>query len=224
MENQAQYGNSIYFQTGDNLFVNLFIPSELTWKGKRVVVKQETHYPESDRTIFTVASPEPVLFTFNFRYPGWALPGLEIKINGEAVTALAKPGTFVPVRREWHNGDKIEVKIPMGLRTEALPDDPNKIAIFFGPLVLGGELGAEGLPESLEARDQGKFRKLPDPEVPTLATGHKPVELWLKPVAGQSLAFRTEGVGRPHDVTLVPFYREYHERYTVYWDVLNEPQ
>jgi hypothetical protein len=68
------------------------------------------------------------------------------------------------------------------------------------------------------------FRKVPDPEVPTLATGHKPVELWLKPVAGQSLAFRTEGVGRPHDVTLVPFYQEYRERYTVYWEVLNEPQ
>jgi hypothetical protein len=89
-------------------------------------------------------------------------------------------------------------------------------------LVLGGELGTEGLPESLEARDQGMFRKVPDPEVPTLATGHKPIELWLKPVANQSLTFRTEGVGRPNDVTLVPFYREYHERYTVYWNVLNE--
>ncbi|HXC97992.1 MAG TPA: beta-L-arabinofuranosidase domain-containing protein [Verrucomicrobiae bacterium] len=222
MENQAQYGNSIYFHTGDNLFVNLFIPSELTWKDKHVVVKQETRYPESDRTVFTVASPEPALFTFNFRYPGWALPGLEIKVNGEAVATPARPGIFVPVRREWHNGDKIEVKIPMGLRTEALPDDPNKIAIFYGPLVLGGELGTGGLPESLEARDQGKFRKVPDPEVPALATGRRPVELWLKPVAGQNLAFRTEGVGRPHDVTLVPFYREYHERYTVYWDVLNE--
>lgn len=222
MENHAQYGNSIYFHGGDNLFVNLFIPSELTWKDKRVVVKQETRYPESDRATFTLACPEPVTFTFNLRYPGWALPGLEIKVNGDAVATSAKPGAFVPVRREWHNGDKIEVKIPMGLRTEGLPDDPNKIAIFFGPLVLGGELGSGGLPESLEARDQRKFRKVPDPEVPALATGHKPVALWLKPVAGQSLAFRTEGVGRPRDVTLVPFYREYHERYTVYWDVLKE--
>jgi hypothetical protein len=114
------------------------------------------------------------------------------------------------------------VKIPMGLRTETLPGDPNKIAIFFGPLVLGGELGTGGLPESLEARDNGRFRTVPDPEVPGLATGDKPVELWLKPVSGQSLNFRTEGVGRPHDVTLVPFYREYSERYTVYWNLLND--
>jgi hypothetical protein len=41
-------------------------------------------------------------------------------------------------------------------------------------------------------------------------------------VSGQSLTFRTEGVGRPHDVTLVPFYREYAERYTVYWNLLND--
>jgi DUF1680 family protein len=222
MENHAQYGNSIYFHGGDNLFVNLFIPSELTWKEKHIVMRQETRYPESDGVTFTLACPQPVQFTLNLRYPGWALPGLEIRINSEAVATSAKPGSFVLLRRLWNNGDKIEVKIPMGLRTETLADDPSKIAIFFGPLVLGGELGTEGLPESLEARDQGMFRKVPDPEVPTLATGHKPIELWLKPVANQSLTFRTEGVGRPNDVTLVPFYREYHERYTVYWNVLNE--
>lgn len=222
MENHTQYGNSIYFHGGDNLFVNLFIPSELTWKDKHVTLQQETRYPESDRTTFTLNCQEPVLFTFNLRYPGWALPGLEIKVNGHAVTAATRAGTFVPVRRWWHNGDKIEARIPMGLRTEALPDDTNKMAIFFGPVVLGGELGTEGMPKSQEARDQGKFRKIPDPIVPSLEIGHKPVELWVKRVPGQSLNFRTDGVGRPDDVTLVPFYREYHERYTVYWNVLNE--
>jgi len=110
----------------------------------------------------------------------------------------------------------------MGLRTETLPDDPHKIAIFYGPLVLGGELGTEGLPPSLEARENGRFRKVPDPEVPGLATGGQPIALWLKPVPGQSLTFRTVGVGRPRDVTLVPFYREYSERYTVYWNLVNE--
>jgi uncharacterized protein len=219
MENHAQYGNSIYFHSDDNLFVNLFIPSELKWKDKHVSVKQETRYPESDRTTFTLTCPEPVLFTLNLRYPGWATQGLETEVNGQRVASSAKPGTFASVRREWHDGDKIEARIPMSLRTEALPDDPNIIAILYGPLVLGGELGTEGLPESLETRDQGKFRKVPDPEVPALWTGGKPINDWLKPVPGQSLVFRTEGVGRPHDVTLVPFYREYRERYTVYWDV-----
>jgi DUF1680 family protein len=220
MENHAQYGNSIYFHDDDNLFVNLFIPSELTWREKRIVVKQETRYPESDRTTFTLACSEPVVLTFNIRHPGWALPGLEINVNGEPVATSAEPGTFAQVRRQWHDGDKIEVKIPMGLRTEPLPDDPNKIIIFYGPIVLGGQLGTNGMPESQESRDARKFTKVPDPKVPALATGHRLIESWLKPVAGQSLTFRTEGVGRPRDVTLVPFYRQYNERYTVCWDVL----
>jgi DUF1680 family protein len=223
MENHTQYGNSIYFHDNDHLFVNLYIPSELTWSDKHLVVKQETHYPESDRVTFTLACAEPVTFAFNLRYPGWALPGLEIKVNSQTVATSATPGHFVPVRRQWQDGDKIEVKIPMELRAETLPGDPHKIAIFYGPLVLGGELGTAGLPASLEARDNGRFRKVPDPEVPGLATDDKPVERWLKPVPGQKLTFRTEGVGRPHDVTLIPFYREYAERYTVYWNLLNDP-
>ena len=222
MENHTQYGNSIYFHDADNLYVNLYIPSQLTWPDQHLVVTQTTRYPESDRVTFTLACPAPVALAFQLRYPGWARPGLEIKVNGQAVDKAARPGTFVPVRRLWHDGDRLEVRIPMGLRTETLPDDPHKIAIFYGPLVLGGELGTEGLPPSLEARENGRFRKVPDPEVPGLATGGQPIALWLKPVPGQSLTFRTVGVGRPRDVTLVPFYREYSERYTVYWNLVNE--
>jgi hypothetical protein len=37
---------------------------------------------------------------------------------------------------------------------------------------------------------------------------------------GQPLTFRTTGVGRTHEITLVPFYRESSERYTVYWNLL----
>jgi DUF1680 family protein len=144
-------------------------------------VKQETRYPESDRATFTLACAEPVSFTFNFRYPGWALPGLEIKVNGEAVATSAKPGTFVPVRREWHQGDKIEVKIPMGLRTEALPDDPNKIAIFFGPLVLGGELGTEGLPHHWRPATRISSEKCPTPKCQRWRQATSPSSFGLSP-------------------------------------------
>ena len=224
MENHTQYGNSIYFHGADTLFVNLFIPSELTWAEKQLTVRQETRYPESERTSFSLSCAKPVALTLNIRYPGWAKPGMEVRINGEAVKISARPGEFVGLQRLWRDKDRIEVTIPMGLRTEALPDDPNKIAIFYGPLLLGGELGTNGLPESLESSDQNRFRKIADPTVPALATGGRPVEQWLKPVAGRDLTFRTEGVGRPEDVTLVPFYREYYERYTVYWDVVAEEQ
>ena len=50
MENHAKYGDTIYFHGDDSLFVNLFIPSELSWPEKRLVVRQETKFPERDIT------------------------------------------------------------------------------------------------------------------------------------------------------------------------------
>jgi hypothetical protein len=41
----------------------------------------------------------------------------------------------------------------------------------------------------------------------------------VRPVAGAPLRFRTEGIGRPRDVDLIPFYAAYDQRYSVYWNV-----
>jgi hypothetical protein len=220
MENHTQYGNSIYFHDANTLYVNLFIPSKLTWPEKHLTVTQDTSYPESNTTTLTLACPHPVALAFDIRYPAWSKPGLEIKVNNKPIKTTAHPGQFARISRRWNNGDKIEVKIPMGLRTEPLADDPNKVAIFFGPLLLGGQLGTNGLPPSLENANPTRFTKITDPPVPSLTIGYKPVEQWLKPIAGKDLTFRTEGVGRPEDVTLVPFYRQSDERYTVYWNVV----
>lgn len=40
---------------------------------------------------------------------------------------------------------------------------------------------------------------------------------WVEPVKGETLAFRT--AGQPSDVSLVPLYKLFDERYTVYWKV-----
>ena len=42
----------------------------------------------------------------------------------------------------------------------------------------------------------------------------------VKPVAGAApLTFRTDGLGKPGDVTLIPLYRLNHQRYNLYWSV-----
>jgi len=56
--------------------------------------------------------------------------------------------------------------------------------------------------------------------VPVLEASAAGVPDWVVPVDGGPLTFRTEGVGRPNDVTLIPFYRMHHHRYTVYWDLV----
>ncbi|MCD9021131.1 glycoside hydrolase family 127 protein [Cohnella silvisoli] len=212
MENHASYGNSIYFHSGDKLYINQYIPSLLRWEEKGIALKQETLYPEDDRIVMRVSCKQAAPFTLSIRYPYWAEQGIEIKVNGQPQTfADAAPGSFIEIDRVWNDGDIVEVKIPMTLRLESMPDNPNRAAVMYGPLVLAGELGP-----------------LEDPEAanhlytPVMITNDMPLNEWLEPVAGKFATFRTVNAGYPRNVELYPFYRMHDKMYTVYWDLFTE--
>ncbi len=213
IENHAKYGDSIYFHSDDALWVNLFIPSELTWRAKGLSLRQQTRYPDSDTTRLTFKARRPVALALRLRYPAWATQGINVLVNGRPQSVNAKPGSFVEIRRTWKNGDRVELKMPMSLRLEPLPDNRNRVAVLYGPTVLAGELGAE---------DEAGVANLI--LVPALITENKPLPEWIKPATGEPSKFRTAGVGRPRDVTLSPFYRMHHTRYTVYWDLFTPQQ
>jgi DUF1680 family protein len=209
MENHAKYGEAIYFHNDDALWVNLFIPSELTWRERRLSLRQETRYPEDEKVSFTVKAARPVNFSLRLRYPGWA-QGVAVAVNGRRQAVAAKPGSFIEIRRRWKNGDRVELTVPMSLRLEAMPDNPQRVAIFYGPTLLAGELAAE---------DQSNGVTL----IPALITTAGEPAKWITPTEG-TLMFRTASVGRPSDVTLYPFHRMHHKRYAVYWDLLTAQQ
>ena len=211
MENHAKYGEAIYFHSDNALWVNLFIPSELNWREQGLSLRQETRYPESDKIVFTIKTKRPVNVALRLRYPGWATQGATLAVNGKVQTLAPKPGSFIETKRTWKTGDRIELTIPMSLRLEAMPDNPNRVAILYGPTVLAGDLGAE---------DETNPVYL----APALTTEDRQLSGWLKPDAKEALMFRTTNVGRPNDVRLYPFYRMHHRRYAVYWDLLNEQQ
>jgi hypothetical protein len=218
MENHAKYGDSIYFHDGGGLFVNLFIASELDWTEKGVKVRQETRFPEEPKTTLVIGAARPVEFALRVRVPEWVAGVCTVKINGKRHEASASPSSYLTITRTWKNGDRIEVDLPMKLRLERLPDRPDVAAILYGPIVLAGALGgAEGLSED---KVYGKDGPEGDPvAVPTFAVkDNAPLEAWIKPVAGKPLTFRTEGAGKPNDVTLVPFYKLFGERYAIYWE------
>jgi len=220
-ENHAKYGEAIYWHDGQSLLVNLFIPSELKWKEKGTVLRQETKYPEEETTRLSFTCERPVEMALRLRYPSWAKRGMEIKINGEAMKHEGQPGSFVSVARTWKSGDVVEVKLPMSLRLEAMPDNPNRVAVCYGPVVLAGELGSEGIVDPMPyARGQGDFFKTKPAAMPVLVTDGRAVSEWVERVDGQPLTFRTKGVGRPKDVTLAAFYKMTPQRYSIYWDVL----
>jgi DUF1680 family protein len=217
MENHAKYGDSIYFHEGSTLFVNLFIPSQLNWRAQGLRVTQQSEFPAGDAVTLTMGCEAPVEVTLKIRCPGWATSPLEIEVNGERVKDTAWPGTYAAVRRAWHDGDKVEIRVPMGLRVEPMPDNAKRAALLYGPIVLAGDLGDIEVPTGAADVSGG-------PRVPVLVTEGRGPEEWLDRVEAEPLAFRTRGVGRPDDVELIPFYRMHHRRYGVYWDFFTAGQ
>ena len=221
MENHSKYGDTIYFHDANSLYVNLFIASELSWPGKGLVVRQETKYPEKEFTVLKIKAEKPVNFTLKIRHPAWASSGMSVSINGKKQSAASAPGSYFTLSREFHDGDKIEIHFPMTLHTEPLPGVTNEVAILYGPIVLAGELGTNGMPNPF-ARDPANYSKLPVPNAPMLATTAAELIKQVKPVSGRPLTFRTQHIGRPDDVTLVPFYELHRQRYSVYWKLISE--
>jgi hypothetical protein len=159
------------------------------------------------------------------RYPSWAERGMVIKINEAAFPHQAKPGSFVTLSRPWKNGDHIEVKLPMNLRLEPMPDNPTRAAICYGPVVLAGELGREEIkPPMPYAIKQSDFFKVKQPPMPVFLTEGRPVTDWVQPVPGKPLTFQTKGVSQPKDITLVAFHTLSPQRYSIYWDLSTTAQ
>ncbi len=217
MENHAKYGDSIYFHDDTGLFVNLFIPSELTWKARGLKVRQETKFPVEDTTVLTLSCVKPVELAIRVRCPGWATAPLQVKVNGKAVNVEAAQGGYAVLNSRWRDGDRVEVRIPMGLRLEAMPDNPKRAAILYGPIVLAGDLG----PVEKTTSDSVVVDEY---SLTVLVTGDKPLQDWLARMEDRPLGFETFNVGRPRDVELIPFYEMHHRRYGVYWDFFTVEQ
>ena len=212
MENHSKYGGAIYYHNDEELFVDQFIASELDWPEKGLKLRQDTRFPEQQGSTLTFSTPEPVGLILRIRYPYWVDPsGAEVQVNGKVQEITEAPGSFIAIRRYWKDGDKVTVKFPFTLRLETMPDDTDRIAVMYGPLVLAGDLGPEDDPNA----------HAPD-YVPYFFTEDRNPAAWLKPVAGEPNTFKTEGVGKPRDVVLKPFYQTNERRYSVYWDIFNQ--
>ena len=206
MENPTHYGDCIYFHGGDALWVNQFIASELNWEGKGLRVRQETDFPNQAATTLKFSAAKPVKLTLRVRHPFWATNGFTLKLNGKKLKVESSAASYATIDRKWKDGDRLEIEIPFSLRTESMPDNPKRIAVFDGPILLAGDVGVAN-------------SKTP---VPVLVTGERALTDWLKPVSGKPMTFRAESVGRPFDVELKPFYTTYNHRHTVYWDVFTD--
>ncbi|MGC8989796.1 MAG: DUF6805 domain-containing protein, partial [Verrucomicrobiia bacterium] len=237
MESHALHGDGIYYESAGKLWVNLFVPSTAEWKAAGTRLTVETDFPEGDRATFKFHLDSPKKFTLALRRPFWASEGFSVKVNGSELppVALADPDQtrpanrprrgdsrppekpkvshFVEIRRTWTSSDEVSVLIPKTLRLEPLPDNPRRVAVLWGPLVLAGDLGDE------QPRRRSERRSGPPDSIPVFLSAERPVHEWLKPVPDKPGCFRTDGVGKDRDVDFVPFYRLHRRTYGIYWDL-----
>jgi DUF1680 family protein len=220
-ESFSQLGDSIYFHDDAGVWVNLFVASDLDWTATGVRLTQETRFPEDDAVTLTVRVARPTRFALRVRVPYWATGANAAALNDRALEGFAAPGGYWVLDRAWRDGDRLALRLPMSLHTHPMPDDPTLQAVMYGPLVLVGRLGTEGLTPATLRAEPTRPRTVPEYKLepvgaPGFTVASDDPASWVKPT-GNPLEFRTSGQAR--DVTLVPFCRLFDERYAVYWKV-----
>lgn len=226
IESHAKYGQFIYAKEADALFVNLFIPSELTWAEKNVRITQATAFPDEESTRVTVHGN--ARFAMKLRYPAWVAKGaLAVKVNGKAVNATAGEDGYVSIDRAWRDGDTVDLKLPMTTRLEQMPDKSNWYAVLHGPIVLAAKT-APFKDEKLNVlADDSRMGHIAKGEVcplgaaPMFVSDAKDFTGKIRPVKGQPLTFTApdvlRGPGNAAQLKLVPFFRLHDSRYTMVW-------
>jgi hypothetical protein len=213
-EEFAKFNDTVYFCDAESVWVNQFIASELDWKELKFRLRQETSFPAEQGTTLTIRTAVPQRKTIHVRIPGWTPEGGSVRINGRELEAFAQPGSYLSLTREWRDGDKIEVSLPMRLHTEPLLGDPTMRAALYGPLVLAADLGPgpKDGPLKIGGYDTGpKDSELgPPAEAPVAAAGD--AAEWIEVVSAKDLTFKSKG-----GLAVKPMVRVTDEKYAVYW-------
>lgn len=138
IQNIADFHNLIYYKDDANLYVSLYVSSDVTWKRADgdVVVTQETKYPEMETSTLTVKTDGAKQFAMKLRIPAWS-PDASITVNGAAANVKCTPGEWAMIDRTWNSGDRVEIRIPLRLRMQAVEAAyPKRVAVVRGPVVL----------------------------------------------------------------------------------------
>jgi len=230
MENHGKYNQLIYTHRNDSVFVNLFIPSQLNWRDRQISIRQETDFPEEEKTRLTVVEGA-ANFTLMIRYPSWVKENvLKIVVNGVAIAYGVQPYGYVGISRPWKKGDLVEITLPMHNRIERMPNVPHYVAVMHGPILLAAKTGQENL-AGLVADDSrwghiAHGERLPLDEAPILVVDDPSTITQLVPVKNRPLTYTFPPLKmiNPAPVVLEPFFRIHDSRYMMYWMTLTNSQ
>jgi len=224
MENHAKYGEMIYAQRNNDLYVNLYIPSRLDWKEKNIEVIQETNFPMEGNTSIRINPKKQTSFSLFIRKPSWLTAVPRVLINGKRDNNFLLTGDHIQIKRTWRKGDVVSLELPMEIHTEQLPDKSNYYSILYGPIVLGARTGQEDL-RGLQADDSrmghiASGRQIPLRDLPILVAEPNHIPTLIKPITSKPLHFTLSGLqlGKQNlQMELEPFFGIHDSRYMIYW-------
>ncbi|MHC4165461.1 MAG: beta-L-arabinofuranosidase domain-containing protein [Planctomycetota bacterium] len=208
----TDYHNLIYYHDSENLYVNLFVPSEVEWKGPNgmVTVTQETRFPEKDKVHLHVRSGRAGRFGIKFRVPQWAHDGVKVKVNNVAFKTPTIPGTWAVIERNWSSGDMVTLQFDLSPRMEPLSKYVSPAAVLCGPVVM---VRSTARPSEDAIPTEGDLRFPADwlmSEDAKIAYSFSPS---MKAPADRRRRLHTNQVMRPfYDIKAGEHYRMYFER------------
>jgi DUF1680 family protein len=214
-EEFSKLGDSIYYRDERGISVNLFIASELDDTERAIGLRQDTRFPDEPRTTVTITKAPASSWTLRVRVPSWT-SAASVKVNGRALEVTPSAGSYLSITRIWKKGDRVDLELPMSLAAESFADAPSVQAFRYGPIVLAGDLGKEGLTDALVANQQGPAVNKAPISVPDLRASGKKLEDWIKPEGAAPLTFRAASAGG--SVTLKPL-NQLWGRFATYWNV-----
>lgn len=234
LENHTKYGEFIYAHQKDTLYVNLFIPSQLTWKEKGVTLTQETHFPDDGKVTLRIDKAPKKGITLKIRQPQWTGHSKEynVKINGKSEASIVEENSnYLTLHRKWKKGDVITFNLPMKVSLEQIPDKKDYCAFLYGPIVLAASTGTGHL-DGLYADDSrgghiAHGKQIPLQEVPMLIGNPESIRNSLHKKDGNQLIFTFDGNVYPAQnktLELIPFFRLHNARYAIYFRQANEEQ
>lgn len=209
MENHSKYQEQIYSHDGRlTLYVNLFIPSEVDWKANHLAVKLNTKFPNENMVHIQLSSKPSPNTVIAIRHPFWS-KNISIRINNIESIHEDRDG-YMYIHHNWNLNDVIEVTLYQNLYAEPMPDNPDRISIKYGPLVLAADLG-HNPPDELE--------------IPVITNPDRNITTWTKQSISSDLEFYVaQTYALPKMIRLKPFYQLYDSYYTVYFDYMHKKQ
>ena len=231
MEDHGKYGQFVWTHDkgvkaeDDALYVNLFVASELNWKDRKMVIRQQTAFPYAETSVVEVAKGKGT-FILKVRKPSWC-ENFTVKGVGFDADSYEENG-FVCIKRKWKKGDQVKISMPMHAYIKPMINVPQYVAIMYGPILLGMKTGTEDM-RSLIADDSrfGQYaggKKLALDKAPILLPKHlDDIAKNLKPVPGKPLHFKlATHMENTIDGELQPFFEIHDSRYMMYWLALGE--